>query len=143
MGERSVPLVSIASGASGAVATALALFVTHQNLTRPPPPNNVDNAGLAVLLIFPLAILGGVLVAHGVYRFVPSDVRTPWSLVVYPLASAGAITLVAAYIAFLAEYVSLGSLLELVVPALVAGGIAGGFVWFIDRVRDSLLPDDG
>lgn len=138
MADRSVPLVSIASGGLGVVVTTLALFASHQNYAPPPPPNNADNTGLAIFLIAPIAVVGGVLLAHAVYRYVPPADRAPWWLVVYPLASAGVIALVGGYIVLIDENIHYGSLPELVIPAAITGAVVAGVVWSTDLARSRL-----
>lgn len=135
MADRSVPLVSIASGVLGVVVTAFALFVSHQNYAPLPPPNNADNTGLAIFFIAPIAVVGGALLAHAIYRYVPPADRAPWWLVVYPLASAGTIALVGLYIVLITESISYESLPELVIPASVAGVVVAGVVWLTDLAR--------
>lgn len=114
------------------VAFAFAALLAYRNF---PPPFAGPNLGLAIFVVGPVAVLAGLLVAHGIYRLVPRDERSPPWLVVYPVTSAGGIALVGTYIAFVTESVSYGSLPELVVPALIAGGVVAGAVWATDRIR--------
>lgn len=121
--------------AGGVVAVAGATYAAFRAFPLRPPHPAADNFGLAWLLIVPIAIIGGLLVAHGVYRSAPRRRRAPGAALVYPLCAAVAPGLPFLYVALNTHHPAPSGpvLLQVSAVALAVGGIVAGVVRRLDR----------
>lgn len=126
----------------GLLALGYALFSTYQAFPFRPPHPAADNFGLAWLIIAPIAVLGGLLIAHGVYRQ-RGNQHARWDVLVYPLGAGIAIMVPGVYIAVNPYYPSWSGIvtLQLLVFAIVAGGLIAGAIKALDRWRDRPLAN--
>lgn len=126
----------------GLLALGYALFSTYQAFPLRAPHPAADNFGLAWSIIAPIAVFGGLLIAHGVYRRRRNQ-HALWDVLVYPLGAGIAVSLPGVYVAVNPYYPSWSGIvtLQLLAFAIVAGGIIAGFIRTFDRWRGRPLAN--